>query len=105
MAVIEIYDIPPIFYSRQLVSYQTINSYRNSTSLLLIIILRFAVVENKICSTMKNSQKYYEHDCLKNFILLFMPLSTFYMAIFSACRNWFLYEGNISMKTFNSRNC
>ena len=45
------------------------------TSLLLIIMLCFTFGERKICSTIKVS-KYYEHDCLENFILLFMSLLT-----------------------------
>ena len=45
------------------------------TSLKLIIRLRFICGERKICSTIKKSQKYFEHDCLQNFILLFF-LST-----------------------------
>ena len=44
-------------------------------NLLLINTLPFTCGERKICSIIK-VPKYYEHDCLQNFILLFIPLLT-----------------------------
>ena len=46
------------------------------TSLLLIITLSFTCGERKICLTIKQVSKYYKHDCLQNFLLLFMSLLT-----------------------------
>ena len=36
--------------------------------------LRFTCGEREICLTIKKVSKYYEHDCLQNFLLLFMSL-------------------------------
>ena len=44
--------------------------------LLLIIMLCFTYDERKICSTIKKSQNVNEHECLQNFLSLFMSLLT-----------------------------